>query len=340
MNYLDAIKDLKNKKLPPVILIFGEEQFLIESVVNQVSKRVDQDHQTDDALVQYDLEEVSIDDVVMEAETYPFFADHKLVVANQAYFLTAKQSKAQVEHDLNRLLDYIADPVDFSTLIIIAPYEKLDERKKATKQLKKQAMLINCQKVKMWEIDKWVAHLAKQYQIYLDKPAEQLLINETGAHLGLLEKEIEKLALYVGENGKVTAEVAQDLVSRQGQATGLNLVDMVISKNLTGAIKIYRDLMKLNEEPIALIGLLASQLRTIYQVKVLARKGYAQQQMARELRVHPYVVKMSIEREKRFSLEMLYRYLEACNEADKAIKQGKMEKELAFEFLLYELIKI
>lgn len=340
MNYLDAIKDLKNKKLPPVILIFGEEQFLVESVVNQVSKRIDQDHQTDDALVQYDLEEVSIDDVVMEAETYPFFADHKLVVANQAYFLTAKQSKAQVEHDLNHLLSYIAEPVDFSTLIIIAPYEKLDERKKVTKQLKKQAMLINCEKVKMWEVDKWVAHLTKQYQIYLDKAAEQLLINETGTNLGLLEKEIEKLALYVGENGKVTGEIAQDLVARQGHATGLTLVDMVISKNLTGAIKIYRDLMKLNEEPIALIGLLASQLRTIYQVKVLMRKGYAQQQMARELRVHPYVVKMSIEREKKFSLDMLYRYLEACNEADQAIKLGKMEKELAFEFLLYELIKI
>lgn len=340
MNYLDAIKDLKNKKLPPVILIFGEEQFLVESVVNQVSKRIDQDHQTDDALVQYDLEEVSIDDVVMEAETYPFFAEHKLVVANQAYFLTAKQSKVHVEHDLNRLLDYIADPVDFSTLIIIAPYEKLDERKKVTKQLKKQAMLINCEKVKMWEVDKWVAHLTKQYQIYLDKAAEQLLINETGTNLGLLEKEIEKLALYVGENGKVTGEIAQDLVARQGHATGLTLVDMVISKNLTGAIKIYRDLMKLNEEPIALIGLLASQLRTIYQVKVLMRKGYAQQQMARELRVHPYVVKMSIEREKKFSLDMLYRYLEACNEADQAIKLGKMEKELAFEFLLYELIKI
>ena len=340
MNYLDAIKDLKNKKIPPVILIYGEEQFLIESVMNQVANRLGNERQADEALIQYDLEEVSIDDVVMEAETYPFFADHKLVVANQAYFLTAKQVKTQVEHNLDRLLDYLAQPVDFSTLVVVAPYDKLDERKKVTKQLKKQAMVVHCEAVKAWEIDKWVAHLAKRYQVYLDQAAEQMLVNETGTNLGLLEKEIEKLALYVGENGKVTAEIAQDLVSRQGNATGLTLVDMVITKNLSGAIKIYRDLLKLNEEPIALIGLLASQLRTIYQVKVLLRKGYRQQQMAKELRVHPYVVKMSLEREKKFSLDALYRYIEACTDTDQAIKQGKMDKELAFEFLLYQLIEI
>lgn len=338
MNYIEAMKAIKTKEIPPVILIYGEEQFLIESAINQISDRIFNKGDAEDTLIQYDLEETTIDDVIMEAETYPFFSEQKIVIAKKAFFLTAKQTKSQVEHDLNRLIEYIEQPVDFSTLIIVVPYEKLDERKKVTKQLKKQAMTINCQEVKSWEIDQWLTHLAKQYQIYLDKSAEQILLNETGTNLGLLQSEIEKLALYVGENGQVTAEIARDLVSHQGQATGLNLVDMVISKDLTGAIKIYRDLMKLNEEPIALIGLLASQLRTIYQVKILRQKGYHQQQMARELKVHAYVVKMSLERERKFSLDMLYRCLTACSEIDQAIKIGKMEKELAFESLLYQLI--
>lgn len=340
MNYLEAVKQLKKKTTTPIFLLYGEEQYLIESVVNQITQLVSSKDQNQENIVQYDLEETSIGDVILEAETYPFFTDNKIVIADQAFFLTAKQVKTQVEHDVNQLLAYLSQPVDFSTLILIAPYEKLDERKKVTKQLKKQAMAIHCAEVKAWEIDKWINHLTSQYQIYLDKGAEQLLINETGTHLALLEKEIEKLALYVGENGKVTTEIAQELISHQGNATGLTLVDMVVEKNLKGAIKIYRDLMRLNEEPIALIGLLASQLRTIYQVKVLLKKGYRQQQMAKQLKVHPYVVKMSIDREKKFTLEMLYQYIDACAQADQAIKQGKMEKNLAFEFLLYQLIKI
>lgn len=340
MNYLEAVKQLKKGKTAPIILLYGEEQYLIETVINQIIQLVNHDDDSRENVVQYDLEETSIDDVLLEVETYPFFSEHKIVIADHAYFLTAKQIKTQVEHNVPQLVTYLSHTVDFTTLILIAPYEKLDERKKITKELKKQAMLIHCEEVKAWEVDKWVKHLASKYHIHLDKGAEQLLINETGTHLALLEKEIEKLALYVGKSGNVTMEIAQDLVSHQGNATGLTLVDMVIGKNLKGAISVYRDLTRINQEPIALIGLLASQLRTIYQVKILLRKGYRQQQIAKHLRVHPYVVKMSMEREKRFTTELLSQYIEACAQADQAIKQGKMEKDLAFEFLLYQLIKI
>lgn len=339
MNYIDAIKKLKNNQTSPIYLLFGEEQFLIESVIKQITKASATKNE-EESPIQYDLEETSISDVLLEVQTYPFFGEDKMIIADHAYFLTAKQVKTQVEHNVEDLLNYIEQPVDFSTLILIAPYEKLDARRKITKQLKKHAMVIECQSVKAWEIDKWVDHLAKQFKIYLDKPAEQLLINETGTNLGLLEKEIEKLALYVGENGKVPLDIAQELVSHQGNATGLTLVDKVIEKDLAGAIKVYRDLIKFNEEPIALVALLASQLRTIYQVKILLKKGYQQPQMARQLKVHPYVVKMSIERERRFSLDKLYQYLNACAETDQAIKRGEMEKDLAFEFLLYRLINL
>jgi len=340
MKYMDAIKQLKGKLPATVFLLYGEEKYLIESVINQIIQLVNKDEQNEENITRFDLEETSINDVILDVETYPFFTDHKIVIADSAYFLTAKQVKTDIEHNLDLLIEYLSQPVDFSTLILIAPYEKIDQRKKVTKQLKKQAMTIHCAEVKEWEVDKWVTYMSKKHHIYLDKAAEQLLVNETGSHLGLLEKEVEKLALYVGENGKVTLEVAQELVSHQGNATGLTLVDRVVAKDLKGAIKIARDLMKLNAEPIALISLLASQLRTIYQVKVLSRKGYRQQQMVKTLKVHPYVVKMSMDREKSFTLEKLYQYIEACGEADQAIKQGEMEKELAFEFLLYQLIKI
>src|SRR5690625_5897433 len=182
--------------------------------------------------------------------------------------------------------------------------------------------------------------MAKQYQISIDKAAEQLLINEVGANLGLLEKEIEKLALYVGENGKVTVEIARELVAHHGNASGLTLVDMVIAKNLQGAIQIYRNLIKFNEEPIALIALLASQLRTIYQVKILLNKGYRQHQMAKQLKVHSYVVKMSLEREKKFSLDKLYRCLTACAEADQDRKSTRLNSShVAISYAVFCLKK-
>lgn len=340
MKYLEAVKQLKGKLPTSVFLIYGEERYLIESVINQIIQVANKENPDEKNVTRFDLDEISLNDVMVEVETYPFFSEKKIIIANDAYFLTAKQKKSDIEHNVDLLLDYLTNPVDFSTLILVAPYEKIDQRKKITKQLKKLATTVNCAEVKEWEIDKWVTFLANKHNIYLDKVSEQYLVNETGTNLALLEREIEKLALYVGENGKVTLDIAEELVSHQGHATGLTLVDRVIAKDLKGVIRISRDLMKLNEEPIGLIGLLSSQLRTIYQVKILSRQGYRQQQMVKVLKVHPYVIKMSLEREKKFSLDSLYRYIEACAEADQAIKQGRMEKELAFEQLLYQLVNI
>ncbi|SDB97785.1 DNA polymerase III, delta subunit [Pelagirhabdus alkalitolerans] len=336
MNYIEARKELKNKPLPNLFLIYGTEDYLIESIVSQISERVLKTD--DDQIERFDLEETPIEDCVLETETYPFFGGEKIVLADQAYFLTAQKSKSTIEHQIDALINYVENPVDFSTLILVAPFEKLDERKKIVKTLKNQAMTIHCEEVKSWHYHKWVDHLLDEHQLSIDPKAKDILVDKTGTHLAILENEIKKLALYVAEDTHVTEEIASQLVSNNGQSSGLNLVDAVMNKDLKKAIEVYKDLLHLNEEPIALIALLASQLRTIYQVKRLKTKGYSQKQMAQQLKVHSYLIKMTLERERRFDLEALYQALSILKETDLAIKQGKMDKNLAFEMLLYKLI--
>ncbi|WP_067837124.1 DNA polymerase III subunit delta [Amphibacillus sediminis] len=340
MTYLEAIEEIrKQKKLASIYLIYGQERYLIEQTIATILNQVIDHEDRDDNVLRYDLMDVSIEDVLLEVETYPFFGSEKVVIANYAYFLTAKQEKAPVEHNLESLLAYINNPVDFSTLILIAPYEKLDERKKITKTLKKQAFTVQCEEVKSWHLDKWITHLSNQYGIALDQASQDLLMQEAGTNLALIEKEIEKLALAVGDQKQVSIELAKDLIAHQGHASGLKLVDTVMEQDLIKAISTFRDLIRVNEEPIALLALLASQLRTLYQVKILKQKGYSQKQMAQQLKVHPYVIKMASEREKAFSLEQIYQALNQCTQTDSDIKQGKLDKSLAFELLLYRLIE-
>ncbi|QDP40664.1 DNA polymerase III subunit delta [Radiobacillus deserti] len=340
MTYLDTIKKIKKKQFSPVYLIHGTETFLMEKVKKQLIKQVMPNEDKDTNISMYDLEEVAIQDVIYDAETYPFLGETKLVIANQASFLQTKPDKTGVEHDLEALQAYINEPVDFSILVLLAPYEKLDERKKVTKLLKKKSEVVTCEPVKEWDLQKWIKDIAIPFNVFVEDDVIPLFNQEIGTNLSMLEKEIEKLALYVGENGTVTREIAQLLLSRSADTTGLQLVDAVIEKNLSRAIQIYKDLEKAKEDPIALIALLASQFRTITHVKVLKQKGYSQQQMAQQLKVHPYVVKISASRETSFHLEELRKILNIFAETDAQIKRGKIDKHLAFELLLYKLIHI
>ncbi|QAS54130.1 DNA polymerase III subunit delta [Halobacillus litoralis] len=329
-----------NVKQSQVYLLYGEESYLIQENKNKIIKQTLKKEDREFNVSQYDLEEVPVEDVVTDAETFPFLGDGKVVIAFHPVFLKAKPDKLSFEHDVEALLEYIQNPAEYTVLVIVAPYEKLDERKKVFKQLKKHGEVIDCQPVKEWDIDKWIQTLANELHITVPEEIHELFTQEIGANLMALRKEMEKLALNVGEGGVVTKELAEQLLSHSAEASGLKLVDAVMEKDLGRAIRIYKDLEKLNEEPIALTALLASQFRIINQAKVLKQKGYAQNQMKGYIKAHPYVIKMALKRERFFTNQELNRIIEQLAETDYTLKQGRMEKSLAFEMLLYKLIHI
>lgn len=337
MDYFTALKEIKQKKIQPIYLLYGTESYFIQNIVNHIKKQI---AETDDQNVSmFDLEETPIEEVITDVETYPFFSETKLVIANHPIFLKAQPDKLPFEHKITALETYIKQPVDYTTLILIAPYEKLDERKKIVKQLKKEVTFVECNAIKEYEITKWIENLSKNLNIQIDSDAYSVIERESSTNLFLLQNEIEKMAMYVGANGVVTKQIAEELISKNLNSSAVRLIDAVIEQDLKKALAIYHDLVKMKEEPIAFIGLLAFQFRMLLRVKLLKNKGYGQQQLQKQIQAHPYVIKMALQREKRFGINQLKHIMIALADADAKMKQGTMEKNLTFELLLYQLIQ-
>lgn len=121
----------QNKKgeLSPVYLIIGEESYFIDETVKRLKDALGNEEEIE--MSTFDLEELPVDVVIDEADTIPFFSERKLVIAKNASFLKASEKgKEKIDHDVKRLESWLANPSDFSVTVFIAPYEKLDERKK------------------------------------------------------------------------------------------------------------------------------------------------------------------------------------------------------------------
>ncbi|MCP3030374.1 DNA polymerase III subunit delta [Halobacillus sp. A1] len=323
-----------------IYLLYGTESFLIQEQKQKLIEKTLAPEDREFNISQYDLEESPIEDAITDAETFPFLGDNKVVIVYNPVFLKAKPDSLPFEHDVDALLKYIENPADYSKLIIIAPYEKVDERKKVFKQLKKHAEIIMCQAVKEWDIDKWIQSIAKDLHITVPESIHELFAQEVGTNLMALRQEMEKLALNLEEGGVVTRELAEELLSHSSETSGLKMVDAVMERDLGRAVTLFKDLLKANEEPISLVALLASQFRIISQVKVLKQKGYAQNQMREYVKAHPFVIKMALKRERAFSMKELNSIMNELAETDFVMKQGRMDKVLAFEMLLYQLIHI
>lgn len=336
MSYEKMLQQLKKQQLFPINLLYGTESYFIQNLKTAFIETV-LGEDINENLSTYDLEETSIDEVLADVESYPFFGGRKLIIANNPIFLTAKNKRQPIEHDLKKLEAYLLNPVEYSILLFIAPYEKLDNRKKITKLLQKQGEVADCTPIKEHELNKWIKKLANELRIQIEPEAYELFEPEL-VNLFLLKNELTKLAMFVGENGIVTKQIAEDIMSPSINSSALRLVDAVIARNLERAISIYKNLEKMNEEPIALTALLAFQFRTIFRVKLLKQKGYSQFQIQKQIGAHPYVIKIASERERNFSIMRLETIMDKITNADASMKQGKMEKNLTFELLLYDLI--
>lgn len=333
----DLWKKIKKQQFSSVYLLFGTENFILKETKQLLIQSALGDEEADFNLSVYDLEETSVEAALEDAETLPFIGERRVVVLNNPVFLTAERTKEKIEHDLGRLEAYLNEPSPFSILVFIAPYEKLDERKKITKLLKKQAEVLEANGLNEQQMKEWIRNRAGQYDVHIAEDALDDLISLTDGNLMMLTQELDKLALYSGQGNVISSETVHLLVPRSLEQNIFSLVEKVVQRKVAEALRIFYDLLRNNEEPIKILSLLVGQFRLLFQVKELSKMGYGQQQIASAVKVHPYRVKLAAGQGKNFTEAELLQILDSLAEADYQMKMGKMDKKLILEMFLMKL---
>ncbi len=329
MHAREFLKMPKNKAKTAVYLLYGEETYYIQKVREKIIDLWDQesDYQV------FDLETMPIQEAIHDAETFPFFSEQKIVAVNRAHFLTGQVHKGDVEHDLDQLINYVKNPVDFTAFILIAPYPKLDQRKKVTKAVKDNSLVIDCSSPKLYDMKDTIQPMAADKGLKLPDEVVDLLLERIGEHVEALEQELEKLALYA-QDGQIDLKQAEKLVSTHAETSTFSLIDSLTEGDLGKSLSALKEFRKRNEEPIALLALLVSQIRLILQCKLLKKANYQQQQIAKQLKVHPYAVKMAFKRERKFDENQLKQMIIDAAQCDEQMKTGQMDKWLALEMFM------
>jgi len=336
VDYRTVKKEIGKGRIAPVYLCYGTNLYLQREFVSYLlSQCVDAEHR-DFAVSYYDLAETPVDIVLEDAETLPFAAPRKVVVARNAMFFTgAKESK--VEHNLDRLLEYIVSPADYSVVLFTVNADKLDERKKIVKTLKDRGGMVSTPSLKPEELAHWVKSQAEGLGFrFADEAAERLMVY-TGGDLQTLSVEIGKLSLYAGEGGVIGPETVDQLVARTTEQNVFLLIEEVVRMRLDRAFSILYDLMKQKEEPVKIVMLLARQFRMILQVKKLGRSGNSQQQIASQIGAHPYAVKMAADQGRNYTEDRLLQLLAGLAELDYQMKVGRIDKLLGLELFLLKM---
>lgn len=327
-----ALVQLRNQVFDSVYLLQGTEMYLNKLFKTEITQQI---IKTEDDLLNYssfDLDEIPLQQALAEAETLPFFGEYRLVFIEHPMFLTSERKVPNgIEHDLESLTHYLENPSPTTILVIIAAFEKLDERKKICKLLKKKATVIGTNPMKEIEIRKYIHHSIENEGYSIQPKAFEKLIQLTDLKLSSIMGELQKLFLFSAETKVITLESVENLVPKSLEHNVFDLVSEVLSGNSTKVMCLYNDLLLQGEETIKLNGILLNQIRLFLQTKILSSIGYQQANIVETLKVHPYRVKLALQQIRSFELNKLKELFDELVENDYRMKTETMDKELFFE---------
>ena len=200
--------------------------------------------------------------------------------------------------------------------------------------MKQNSVLLTAETPNENDLSVWIRNEANNYGKIMTDDAVDKLVEMVGANMLQLQMEIEKLSLYLGDEKQITIELVEDLVAKTLEHDAFKMLNAYLNHNNTEAVKIYHDLLRQKEEPIMLVGLLSSNIRTMNNVYYLQKKGYHPSQIAKQLKIHPYRVKIMLENRNRPNENRILTALKKLSDIDLQLKSVTVNRERLLEMFL------
>ena len=308
--------------------------YLIESVDSLSLQKtrenlIKENNFTDATISFYDLDEVLLQDALEDLDTYSFLSDKKVIIIENIESIKYDDFKKDFDH----LLKYIDNPNSDNLLIIEA--HKLNNVLKITKELKNKCKYISI------EIDskKYIKDSLNGYKI--DTNTINLLDEYCLGDITKIDGECAKLKNYKIDDKIITREDIEELVVRKlGDEKELTFAfsRSLAEKDIKSALLKYHELLSYDIEPLSIIGLLASQIRIIYQVKILEKRHLSDKEIADMLEEKSdYRIKKTRELTRLYSEEELLRLMQRLSDMDYKIKTTDIDGKSLLEFFIINI---
>lgn len=335
MDVTELVKQLKEKTPALVYLVLGTQQVLQGKALTAFLSLIPEEQQVMN-VGRYDMEVTPVASALDDAVSAPFFGERRLVIINKPYFLTNEKKGGKVDNDLSAVIKYLHHPEPTTTLVFLAPYEKLDGRKKLVKELKKVAVNVSAAPLDERSARQQVEGQLRQAGFTIDDAALELLVQRTNADYGLMVANVAKLEILAYQDKHITAPMVQALVPQSLDDNVFDLVTAVLRRDQPRSLELYQQLLASQKQPLQINAVLVSQFRLLIQLKVLVNHGLSQGSIASRLNVHPYRVKLGLRTVRQFSLERLANAYLGLVKIEQNLKTTQRDPELLFQLFMLQ----
>ena len=305
-----------------IYLLYGQNKSIIKEEINKIIEKINSKD-----IIKYSLDNTLIKDIIEDASTISMFSNKKIIIVNDSSFFGANK---KIE-DQELLEKYLNNYNSNTYIIFVANIEKIDTRKKITKLIEKNGSIIECLNNETYTKDFINNYLTKNKYKMQDI---NYFLNIVGNNLENIKNELEKLIIYKQKDKSINNDDIDKICIRNIEEEIFELTDAIIANNKQKSINLLNEFLNKNYEEIAIIALLASQFRFLYQVKRLENKNKNYTEIAKTLEVNPYRVKFTQKKLYNYSEKDITERIKQLAKMDHDIKLGLIDKKLALELFI------
>lgn len=328
-------KELKNKNLSSMYLLYGEELFLLEMSLKKIK---DLFGECIKGINFISIDETNVNGIISDIETPAFGYEKKLIIARNTGLLKkeGKRKNIELSNLKEKLNEYINNNIKVinESVIIVFIEEEADSKQELYKTIDKLGTVCKFEYQKPVQIIKRLKGICNGYKVQVEESTLQYLIECCGTNMQELINEIRKLIEYAGENGKIEKEDINKLAIKKIESIIFDLTDNLGKKNIGKALEVLNNLI-FSKEPIQKILItLYNHFKKIYLTK-LAIKYNKDIATSINLKANQtFLVNKYKIQAKSFSEQELKNILQELRDLDYNYKNGLIDLQVGLESIL------
>ncbi len=321
-------QDIKNGQFKSVYLLYGDEAYLKKQYKDKLKAALISDGDTMNFSA-YEGKSINPKEIIDLAETMPFFADRRVILIENSGFL---------KNACEDLASYLSDgPAETTCFVFVE--EEVDKRNKLYKTINKTGRTVEFGTQNEELLIRWIVGRLKKENKNITREVLQLFMNKTGADMGNIDRELEKLVCYTMGRDVITAEDVEAITTEQVTNKIFEMVNAIAEHEQKKALDLYYDLLTLKEPPMRILFLISRQFQILLNLKDMSNRGFDQSTIASKVGIPPFAVRKNQAQARGFTLAQLKEAICDGVDLEEAVKTGRMNDQMAVELLIVKYSK-
>ncbi len=323
-----VLNQVKKAQVDPVYFIFGDETYLIDTLISEIVHQFVGDIQKEiNYYIRY-ASDTSPEEIFSLTAGSGLFSDKKVIIYKDVQQLRPPKIALLSKH--------LSNPNPDICIILIARTDSISQKK--YQPLLKKAKVVRILPLRDAELQQYIRDEFGNYGKKVSDEAIRTIIYLVGEQVYELKTEIAQVANYFLDEPEIKPQHIEQIAGAYAVHDVFELTRAIAGQNQTKSLYILHQLLEKGESPMYILSLLLRHLTILWKIRGYYASGVKNE---REIQTKMNLYSKHYTEYKKdlvkWRSEHLQKAMELLFEADRTLKSSQMNPEIVLDRLILKL---